>query len=231
MTVRFGNRRIFFYVAVFLLSATVLGLAAHFANVFLPTLHKDFSIFSLVVSALTIFVFLITLQWAQPLTEAIAYFILWALWLAMGAWATDIIGNTQCDGLAGQRTATKSGDMSAQAFCYEMKVIQAFSWMLFVLFTLAFIILLTLVDQAQRYGRRDIWEEPIRELPWFGEAPGYYNTTPGQSAPYPTYPQYPYPMSSAGNGQVIQTPGHSIIIQPGTHGQPPTITQVPLASA
>lgn len=43
-----------------------------------------------------------------------------------------------------------------------MKVIQAFSWMLFVLFTAAFIILMQLVSQAEKFGRYKIWEEPIR---------------------------------------------------------------------
>lgn len=43
-----------------------------------------------------------------------------------------------------------------------MKVTQAFSWMLFVLFAFAFITLLALVYRAQAFGRYDIWSEPIR---------------------------------------------------------------------
>ena len=64
------------------------------------------------------------------------------------------------------------------------------------------------------------------ELPWFGEAPGYYNTHPGMMQ----YPGagYGYPMQGA-PGPVMQTPGHSIVIQPGVNGQPPTVTQVPMA--
>ncbi|KAJ7781227.1 hypothetical protein B0H16DRAFT_611714 [Mycena metata] len=152
MTVRFANYRIAFYVVVFLLSGTVLGLAAHFAGIFLPHLHPDFSIFALLIPSITIFVFLLSLQFAQPRTEALTLFILWALWLAMAAWATDIIGPLQCDALTVETIPTKSGTIRQKEYCYEMKVIQAFSWMLFVLFTIAFGLLLTLVSQAERFG-------------------------------------------------------------------------------
>jgi len=231
MTVRFGNYRLAFYVATFLLAGTVLGLSAHFAELFLPDLHRDFTIFSLIIPSLSIFVFLLTLQWATPWTEAIVLFILGTLWLAMGAWSMDIIGHIQCDGLTGQRTATKDGDMSAKEFCYEMKVIQAFSWMLFVLFVIAFYLLMSLVTEAQRFGRYDIWYSPIRELPWFGEAPGYYNMHPSGMMQYPpgafAYPTMPMPMPGAPSS-IVQSPGHQIVIQPGMNGQPPTITQQPL---
>ncbi|KAF8165333.1 hypothetical protein B0H34DRAFT_855717 [Crassisporium funariophilum] len=233
MTVRFGNNRLGFYIGVFILSGTVLGLAANFANIFLPKIHKDFIIFALVVPSLTIFTFLLTLQWAQPQTEAIALTILGILWLTMGAWSTDIIGNVQCDALGGQVTPSKTGQTNAQSYCYQMKVIQAFSWALFALFAIALYILFQLVGRAQQFGRYHIWSEPIRELPWFGEMPGYYNT--GQGGPgmmqYP--PQsaasqgygYPYP-----GGMPMTTPGHSIVIQPGMNGAPPTITQMPLSA-
>ncbi|PFH52738.1 hypothetical protein AMATHDRAFT_56113 [Amanita thiersii Skay4041] len=202
MTVRFGNYRLAFYVIVFLLSGTVLGLTAHFASIFLPKLHHDFIIFSLVVSSLTIFVHLLSIQWAQPRTEAVQLFILGTLWLAMGAWATDIIGHVQCDGLGGQRIPTKDGNASYRDYCYEMTVIEAFSWMNFALFVIAFAILLSLITQAQRFGRYLIWREPIRELPWFGEVPGYYNTHTGVPAQYPGgYMPYGYP---ATGGQMVQ---------------------------
>ncbi|KAJ7795370.1 hypothetical protein B0H14DRAFT_2446127 [Mycena olivaceomarginata] len=180
MTVRFASYRIGFYVAVFLLSGTVLGLAAHFANIFLPHLHPDFTIFALLIPALTIFVFLLSLQFAQPRTEAVSLFILWTLWLAMAAWATDIIGSTQCDALTSETMPTKNGEIRQKEYCYEMKVIQAFSWMLFVLFSFALTILIALVNQAQRFGRPHIWREPIQELGWFHEMPGYYNNPPAR---------------------------------------------------
>ena len=125
-----------------------------------------------------------------------------------------------------------------QAFCYEMKVVQAFSWALFISCILALYVLFQLVDLAQRFGRYYIWSEPIRglepqlklftvetdyllELPWFGEMPGYYNTHAGGPMPYPNSapiaPGYGYPYTA---------PGHSIVIQPGMNGAPPTVTQV-----
>jgi len=111
-----------------------------------------------------------------------------------------------------------------------MKVIQAFSWMIFVLIASAFAILVALVSQAQSFGRHEIWYEPIRELGWFGEYPGYYNTHAGQYAgghmPY----GYPMPMQ-VGNGQYMHQPGQSIVIQPGINGQPATVSTVPLGAA
>jgi hypothetical protein len=231
MTVRFANHRIGLYITLFILSATVLGLSAHFANLFLPNIHHDFTIFSLIVPSVTIFLFLILLQWAAPWSEAVAYFVTGVLWLTMAAWATDIIGTVQCDSLVGQKIATKSGDMRAQEYCYEMKVIQAFSWAAFVFLVIAFIILVSLCGQAQRFGRPNIWSEPIQELGWFGEWPGYYNThNPGhgmmqvqQPQPSPGYyPQYPQYARSGSQG------GHAITIQHGTNGAPPVVTTTPL---
>ncbi|KAJ3736352.1 hypothetical protein DFJ43DRAFT_610705 [Lentinula guzmanii] len=229
MTVRFVNYRLAFYISVFLLSGAVLGLGAHFAAIFLPRLHQGFTIFALVIPSLTIFIFLLTLQWSQPRVEAIVLFVLWTIWLAMGAWSTDVIGTVQCDALAGQRTATKNGDMSAQSYCYEMKVIQAFSWMIFVLCSFAFIILMQLVTQAQRFGRYMIWYEPIQNLGWFGEWPGLYNTTTQPMVQYPQHQYavpYGYPLQ-AGSG-IPQQPGHSIIVQPSANGGPATVTQIPI---
>jgi len=70
------------------------------------------------------------------------------------------------------------------------------------------------------------------ELPWFGEAPGYYNTHGGASSPYP-----PTPMSPAGYGGYpgypvsgMPQPGQSIVIQPGINGAPPTVTTIPMTA-
>lgn len=102
-------------------------------------------------------------------------------------------------------------------------------------------------------GRLYAWSEPIFELPWFGQYPGmpesmYGSHVPGSLAggtPYMGYAGYPgsspgmYPQMMmpqggqqqpymANGGYVVpQQPGHSIIVQPGQRGQPPTITQVP----
>jgi len=187
MMVRFGNNRLVFYIAVFALSGVVLGLAAKFASIFFPKYHHDFIIFALIAPALTIFTFLLTLQWAQPRTEAIILTILSIVWLTMAAWTGDIIGYVQCDSLGGQSTPARSGNTNAQTFCYEMKVVQAFSWALFIGCILALYILFQLVNLAQRLG------QPIQMLPWFGEYPGhpgYYNTHGGGVVPtyYPTNP-------------------------------------------
>jgi len=234
MTVRFGNNRLGFYLVVFILSGVVLGLAANFASVFLPKFHRDFTIFALIVPSITIFTFLLTLQWATPQTEAVALFILGILWLAMAAWATDVIGPLQCDSLSGQKTPSKNGQTNFQAFCYEMKVIQAFSWALFAMYVIAFGILLQLVSLAQQFGRFKIWSEPIRELPWYGEMPGYYNTNtygPNMHYPPPSAGGYGYPAPYGGmGGMPVPNPGHSIVIQPGMNGGLPTITQMPLST-
>jgi len=225
MTVRFATYRIAFYVAIFLLSGTVLGLAAHFANIFLPHLHPDFTIFGLLIPSLTIFIFLLSLQFAQPRTEALSLFILWTLWLAMASWATDIIGAVQCDALTTETMPTKNGTIRQREYCYEMKVIQAFSWMCFVLFSFAFICLLALVSQAQRFGRPYIWREPIQELGWFDELPGYYNHHQQGMVQYPMYPaQYGYPMQQG--YMPAQQPVYQI--SQGPNGA--TVTQVPITT-
>jgi hypothetical protein len=52
--------------------------------------------------------------------------------------------------------------VNAQAYCYEMKIVQAISWALFCLFVIAFYILMQLITLAQQFGRYMIWSEPIR---------------------------------------------------------------------
>ncbi|KAJ7638825.1 hypothetical protein FB45DRAFT_413254 [Roridomyces roridus] len=227
MTVKFVTNRIIFYVAVFLLSGTVLGLAAHFASIFLPHLHPDFTIFAIIIPSLTIFAFLFSLQFGQPRSEAPMLAILWILWLAMAAWSTDVVGPMQCDALTKDLTTpTRTGTITQREYCYEMKVIEAFSWMLFALFTFAFVILLVLVQQAERLGRPDIWYEPIQELGWFHEYPGYYNSSQPQGMvqyhmPY-GYPMGGYPAQQGYHGG--NNPVYSI--QQGPQG--PVLTQVPV---
>lgn len=71
-----------------------------------------------------------------------------------------------------------------------------------------------------------LWLSQYLELPWFGEAPGYYNTHTGGMMPqYPQggmpygYPMQQQPMMQGGGGSTT-------IIQPGRNGQQPTITHV-----
>lgn len=99
-------------------------------------------------------------------------------------------------------------------------------------------ILISLTTRAKALGRPFAWGEPIIELPWFGQWPGYPEG--GQFPQGMMYPQQQYgypgmgmqPMGAYGPqmapGYVVQqTPGHSVVIQPGMNGQPPTVTQIP----
>ncbi|RXW25309.1 hypothetical protein EST38_g612 [Candolleomyces aberdarensis] len=230
MTVRFGNRRLAFYIWVFLLSGTVLGLTANFLNLFGVPYNSGFNLFAIIVTSLQIFIFLLSLQWSQPNVEAFILFFFGVLWLAMGAWATDIVGHEQCSQISG-RLVTKggAGTKTARSFCNEMKVVQAFSWALFASFLLAEYVLFQLIGQAKRFGRWDIGREPIRELPWFDEQPGYYNThtggvpghAPHSPGYFPGHPGYGYPPMSQ---------GQTTIIQPGMNGAPATVTTVPMSA-
>ena len=70
-------------------------------------------------------------------------------------------------------------------------------------------------------GNRYAWSDPITDLPWFGEMPGYFQASYGYGAPQQQM-YYPPP------GAVQQQPGHSVVIQPGHHGQPTTVQQIPM---
>ncbi|KAI0638220.1 hypothetical protein C8Q77DRAFT_1215088 [Trametes polyzona] len=236
MTQLFRAMRLYGNITLLLLTATVLGITAYWASIFLPNIRHDYSIFSLIIPSLTIVLLLVGLQWSTPRTEAVFLFVLGVLWLAEAAWTTDIIGNTQCDALTDQQIPTKSGSISEKSWCYEMRVVQAFSWMIFCLYAIFLWILIALTSRAKALGRPYAWGEPIVELPWFGQWPGYPE---GGQFPQGMYPgQYGYPamgmqpMGAYGPqiapGYVVQqNPGHSVVIQPGMNGQPPTVTQIP----
>ncbi|KAJ8595983.1 hypothetical protein M405DRAFT_806219 [Rhizopogon salebrosus TDB-379] len=210
--------RLLGYVSAFMLSGVVLGFTANFARLFLPHILRDFVIFALVPPSATILAFILLLQFAQPIVEVILHFILGVLWLALAAWSMDIIGPVQCYALQG-RELTSSGSISAQTYCYEMKVIEALSWTIFILFTFFFIILISLTSRAVAFGRYYAWREHVSQLGWFGELPGY----PSEAVyPRPAF-GHPYPM---GANYVQQMPGRSIVVQQGPNGQP-TVTQIP----
>ncbi|RDX55661.1 hypothetical protein OH76DRAFT_1397057 [Lentinus brumalis] len=229
--------RLYGNIVLLLLSATVLGITAYWGSIFLPNIHHDYTIFGLIIPSFTILIILVGFQWSTPRTEAAFLFILGVLWLTMAAWTTDIIGNTQCDGLTDQTVPTKSGSLAARNWCYEMRVVQAFSWMIFCLYAIFLWILISLTSRAKALGRPYAWAEPIIELPWFGQYPGYPESQYPQSGMYQMPYAYPagqpmsmgYPGGAQVNpGYVIQqNPGHSVVIQPGVGGQPPTITQIP----
>ncbi|KAI0268323.1 hypothetical protein BC834DRAFT_868884 [Gloeopeniophorella convolvens] len=237
MTVLFRNLRIYGYVAIMALSATVLGISAWFASIFLPHLHHDFSIFSLIPPSWTIFILIILLASSTPRIDAFFLFITDILWLTLAAWSSDSIGSTQCDALGNSRTSTKDGTISARSYCDLSKVVEAFSWATFCLLTLYFIFLISLASRSVSMGRPYIWGEDIRELPWFGQAPGWpglgyaeYSSQHGARPGYPAPSSYSqYPTSGYGGNVIHQQPGHSLVIQPGMNGMPPTVQQVPSA--
>ena len=137
-----------------------------------------------------------------------------------------------------------------------MRVVQAFSWMIFCLCActrclptvprhsadarapadaIFLWILIALTTRAKAFGRHYAWGEPIVELPWFGQIPGFEGGQ-YQNGMYPGqygYPMMQQPMPGYAGPQIApgyvvqQNPGHSVVIQPGINGQPPTITQVP----
>jgi hypothetical protein len=144
---------------------------------------------------------------------------------------------------------TQQGPLvSSKGFCYESKILEAFSWSIFglrlshpsvttrfplmrhaVLFFLMFVIILA--NRSQILGWPEIWYDDIDELPWLGEYPGY----PGVSM-YPTYQGVPNPAPTAvagplptteGEGVIQHQPGHSIIIWPGVNGNRPRVEQRP----
>jgi hypothetical protein len=154
----------------------------------------------------------------------------------LASWSADTIGYTQCDALGNSRTNTKHGTISARSYCDLSKVVEAFSWAAFCLITLYFVFLVTLASRSVAMGRFYIWREDIRELPWFGQAPGYpgvgyaaYSSqygSRGYPGQYPQYPNAQYPTTGYGTN-VHQQPGHSLVIQPGINGGAPTVQQVP----
>ena len=102
---------------------------------------------------------------------------------------------------------------------------------------------------VQRGGRPYAWREPMLELPWYGEWPGYSG---GPNSAYPTMhmgeggiipgayypgsvvapqqmggPVSTLPVLQDGGYVVQQQPGHSMIITPGMNGRAPTVQQVP----
>ncbi|KAH7105710.1 hypothetical protein BKA62DRAFT_401350 [Auriculariales sp. MPI-PUGE-AT-0066] len=186
--------------------------------------------------------FLRSMLRSTPRWDMVALFILAVLWLAMGAYSTDFIGYVECFALGGQTTPTKNGhSTSARSYCYELKTIQAFSWTNFGILTLAFIVLLCLVLRVLAHGRWTIWNESVSELPFFGQMGGFQGQ-PVLPFNYSYAPQQPYYVAQqqayAGTpgyfqqppGNVImQQPGYGVMVQPQMAGQPPVITQVPLA--
>jgi len=115
-----------------------------------------------------------------------------------------------------------------------------------ILVAIFFLVVINVTTNAvQRGGRPYAWREPMIELPWYGEWPGYSG---GPGSAYPTVrmtdgnvipgayipqqiqtggPINTMPVMGDGGYVVQQQPGYSMIITPGVNGQAPTIQQVP----
>lgn len=116
---------------------------------------------------------------------------------------------------------------------------------LIIVVAIFFMVVINLTSIAvQRGGRPYAWREPMLELPWYGEWPGYsggagslYPTVQmaqgGAMAAYPGAVVQPggpittMPVMQDGGYVVQQQPGYSMVITPGMNGQAPTIQQVP----
>ncbi|KAH9977841.1 hypothetical protein BGW80DRAFT_1284454 [Lactifluus volemus] len=216
MTILFRDIRFYGYTAVMLLSGGVLGISAYFASIFLPNLKHDFSIFALIPPSWTIFILLILLVSSTPRADAIFLLISGILGsVTLASWSSDTLGAIQCDVLGDARINTKNGTISARTYCDLSKVVEAFSWATFCLLTLCFIFIVILATRSVAMQRPFIWREDIRELPWFGEWPGYpgygYSSQYGRGGYPRSYSQYP---TSTYGGNFIHQPGQGMFIQP-----------------
>ncbi|KIM90814.1 hypothetical protein PILCRDRAFT_811303 [Piloderma croceum F 1598] len=174
---------------------------------------------ALAASSLTIVAFVLLFQWSQPRIEVFVLSVLGILWLAVASFSVDLIGHIECFPLGNQQTASNKGTTSARAYCYEMKVVEGFSWAISILFSMFSVLVVALTSRSVAMGNRYAWSDPIIDLPWFGEIPGYYQA-----------PHYGYggqQMYLPPPGAIQQQPGHSVVIQPGHHGQPTTVQQIP----
>ncbi|GJJ07462.1 hypothetical protein Clacol_001664 [Clathrus columnatus] len=156
------------------------------------------------------------------------------LWLTMAAWTVDMVGGVQCSMLGSQTIDAKNGKtISAVEWCREMKVIEATSWAVFVIFAIFFIITIALATRAQSIGRYNAWAQSISDLPWWAEGNDYIYGPDSQSSYGGNHPSsanrgYPLTQQYPPGAQVIQQQaGHSLLIRPGQNGQPAFVQQVP----
>ncbi|KZS97582.1 hypothetical protein SISNIDRAFT_481498 [Sistotremastrum niveocremeum HHB9708] len=216
---------------------SVLGLAANFMTLLPTDTYQAFLVFALIVSAATVVSLIVILLRSQPRIDMLILFLLIVGWIAMGAWTGDIIDNIQCFTLAGQTIQTKTGHMSSQVWCREMKAILALSWTIFGILLIIFIILLILIIRVVGYGHHGIWGASISDIPWFGQGgygmqQGYYGQggypmQQYQGVPYMGAYQQPGVYQSGPNQYTVnQAPGHAVVIG-GNRGGVPNISQQP----
>ncbi|KAG9104467.1 hypothetical protein FRC06_002123 [Ceratobasidium sp. 370] len=193
MIVRLG-----LFALVFAGAGVVLGICANLATHLLPTGLHDFLLFSLVVSALTIVVFILLALRSQPRIDAAVLFILrsGSPW---GHTLKTLLDNSFVTPLKDKPYLPKTAPPT----------VLAFSWANFVFLVLALIGLLTVAFKLYARGERDIWKNSMSDVELFQE-----KELPGPGAPV----VYPPPPSNSGSGS--GRGGHTFVYYPGSHSAP-----------
>jgi len=208
------------YMWCIVCALSVLGIAAHQATLYLGIwAQRPYIIYALVCSCLTVLGLAALCLRSQPRWDVTGIAILAILWLALGAYSTDVIGYVQCETLVGERKPTSNGgSSSAMAWCREIKAIMAFSYFTFGVLLVCLIILLGLIINLHARGQYNFWRYSMSDMPWFGQ----YEEGRGYPMQYgPPQPQY------SGN-VVYQQPGHNVIIEGGQVRQVPTGPMTPV---
>jgi len=218
----------------FVSAAAVVGVTAYMATLFNDKYDKPWIVFTLIVSALSLFVFAyLGFQYSFRTHIGIIGFMA-ILWLAVAAYTTDRIGYVQCESLDGQRRPkSNGGTYDDVAWCRETKAVMAFAWFNFAMLLIAIVswIRLQEFEEHEGLGHEDEYErEPYRAA----EA-GNYVANGGRGGQYAngnvTGVQYAngmtgvggYPQTTGpGGGTVVyQQPGHNIVLQNGQIRQVP----------
>ncbi|QRV73749.1 membrane-associating domain protein [Ceratobasidium sp. AG-Ba] len=151
------------FALVFACAAVVLGITVNLNSRLSSTGIHDFLIFSLVVSILTIIVCIILALRSQPRVEAGVVFVLGVLWLTMGAYSTDVVGQQSCYAQRGQTIPANSDTTySAESYCRQMKTVQAFSWANFVFLAILFGLLVGVGMKLNDQDKHDVWKDAGR---------------------------------------------------------------------
>ncbi|KAF8607606.1 hypothetical protein BDV93DRAFT_273699 [Ceratobasidium sp. AG-I] len=168
MNDKFKLGRLVLFGIIFVGAVVVLGITINLTVSLSNTGLHDFLLFGIVVSVLTVLVFIHLTYKSHARVDAAIVFVLAVLWLTMGAYSMDVIGQQSCFALKGQTIPAKNGTISAEGYCRQIKTIQAFSWANFVFLTLGFIWLLRYLSEQGEGGEKDSMSDaalPTRNNP------------------------------------------------------------------
>ncbi|KAF8335469.1 uncharacterized protein EI90DRAFT_3048476 [Cantharellus anzutake] len=210
----------------FCCSVVILVISSTLASHFLPQ-HQGLLILSIVASALTIFILFLLNGGPQPQFELSAILLLSWLWLGLGAYTGDYIGDTQCYLLTG--TISASGkDYSNKGFCQQIKVINAFSWALFAVMSAYWVLVYFIVGFVETRIPY-IWEGNIDDVYFPDEERAVYPAGirgPGRLGGG-AYPAGNVVQTGPNSQGVYPLPGHQVVVATDGSGQQ-QITQVPI---